>query len=145
LQKDWDTKKMNNPDLEELKAGVREYRELDNQIREINKNVYNLRERRKIVEMQIADLLKTQQFQQHKLLALEDGSKIKIQRPTEWYKPWSLSKYDLTNFLDIYFHGTNNPNYVDCLAFIVERKKQELVSNEFKLTRIVPDENVENE
>jgi hypothetical protein len=136
---------MNNPDLEELKGIVREYRDIDNQIREINKNVYNLREQRKIKEMEIADILKTAQFQHHKILALEDGSKIRIQRPNEWSKSWSLSVKDLLNLLHSYFEGRNNPNASDCFGFIVEEHKKKLTTNEFKLTRIVEDENVENE
>lgn len=134
-----------NRDIEELKVCVRRYRDLDNQIREINKNVNTLRERRKITELEIADFLKSPQFSQHNVLALEDGSRIKVQRPEQWSKSWSLSKGDLSRALDAYFGSTNTPNSADCLKFIVNKQKQESVSNEFKLTRIIEDENVDNE
>jgi hypothetical protein len=130
---------------EELKVSVRRYRDIDNQIREINKTVYQLRENRKIIEMEVVDLLKTPYFAQHKILALEDGSKIKIQRPTEWTKPWSLSKKDLLHLLQSYFQGTNNPNASGCFNYILEQHQQDLTTNEFKLTRFVSDENVDNE
>lgn len=134
-----------NRDTEELKISVRRYRDLDNQIREINKNVNTLRERRKIIELEIADFLKSPQFSQHNIIALEDGSRIKVQRPEQWSKSWSLSKGDLSEYLESYFQSTNNPNADDCFKFIVKQQKQESVANEFKLTRIVADENVDNE
>lgn len=129
-------------DIEELKACVRRYRDIDNQIREINKNVNILRERRKITELEIADYLKIAKFSQHNILALEDGSRIKVQRPSQWSKPWSLSKKDLFEYLQEYFHSENKG---DCFEFIVKRQKENSVSNEFKLTRIIEDENVDNE
>lgn len=132
-------------DIEELKACVRRYRDIDNQIREVNKNVNILRERRKITELEISDYLKIPKFSQHNVLALEDGSRIKVQRPTQWSKPWSLSKGELSRVLDAYFGSTNQPNSADCLKFIVNKQKQDSVSNEFKLTRIIEDENVDNE
>ena len=134
-----------NQDMEELKVVIRRYRDLDNQIREINKNVHELRERRKISELEIADYLKTPQFSQHNVLALEDGSRIKVQRPTQWSKTWSLSKKDLGGYLTAYFEQTNNPRASDCFHFIVNLQKEHSVSNEFKITRIVEDENVDNE
>lgn len=96
--------------MEELKTCVRRYRDLDNQIREINKNVGTLRERRKIVELEIGDFLKSPQFSQHNILALEDGSRINVQRPQQWSKPWSLSKKSLGEHLVNYFAMSRNPS-----------------------------------
>ena len=131
--------------MEELKTCVRRYRDLDNQIREINKNVGTLRERRKIVELEIADFLKSPQFSQHSILALEDGSKINVQRPQQWSKPWSLSKKNLGDHLANYFAMTRTPNASECFAYIISKEKEQSVANEFKLTRVVSDENVDNE
>ena len=131
--------------VEELKTSVRRYRDLDNQIREINKNVFNLREKRKIAEMEISDYLKCPEFQQHNVLALEDGSKINIQRPTQWSKPWTMSKKSLNEHLKNYFAVAKNPTADDCFAYILSKEKEQLVSTEFKLTRVVSDENLDNE
>lgn len=131
--------------LEELKTCVRRYRDLDNQIREINKNVSNLRERRKIAEMEISDYLQTPQFVQHSTLALEDGSAINIQRPQQWSKPWTMSKKNLNEYLKNYFALTTNPNASECFAYILSKEKDQLISNEFKLTRVIKDENLDNE
>lgn len=131
--------------IEELKTSVRRYRDLDNQIRDINKNVFNLREKRKIAEMEISDYLKGPEFQQHSVLALEDGSKITIQRPQQWSKPWTMPRKTLSEHLKTYFATTQRPSADECFAYIVAREKEQLVSNEFKLTRVVSDENVDNE
>jgi hypothetical protein len=131
--------------MEELKTCVRRYRDLDNQIRDINKNVGTLREKRKIVELEIADFLKSPQFSQHSILALEDGSKINIQRPAQWSKPWSLSKKSLEEHLTNYFALVRTPNAKECLAYVIMKEKEQLVANEFKLTRVVKDENIDIE
>ena len=130
---------------EELKSSVKIYRDLDDQIRELNKRATPLRERRKIAEMEIADYLKAPQFSQHNLITLEDGSKIKIQRPQQWSKTWSVSKGNLEEYLKSYFANSANPNYKECFTFIVKKQKEDSVSNEFKLTRFISDENVDNE
>lgn len=131
----------------ELKNSLKLYRELDDQLRELNKIVYDLRERRKIKELELADILKSPQLSQINALKLEnDSSTIKIQRPGTYSKPWSLSKRDLQNYIDHYFENVGpNANREDCFAFIVQRQKEDSVSNEFKLTRIIPNENMENE
>lgn len=130
---------------QELKNSVRRFRDLDDEIRGINKRVYELREKRKISEMEIADYLKSPVFSAHTVMELEDGSRIKIQRPQTWSKGWSLSKKDLAVYVANYFANTRTPNADDCLKYIVQQEKANSVSNEFKLTRFVRDENIENE
>jgi hypothetical protein len=129
----------------ELKECVARYRELDNQIREVNKSASTLREKRKITEMEISDYLKIPEFSQHNLISLDDGSKIKIQRPQQWSKSWSISKGDLGRYLKDYFENHGDSNAVDCFTYISKRQKEDAVSNEFKLTRFISDENVDNE
>jgi hypothetical protein len=131
--------------VQELKTSVRRYRDLDDQIRPINKQLYELREKRKIAEMEIADYLKSPLFAQHSVMELEDGSRIKIQRPQTWSKGWSLSKKDLSVHIASYFMSTRNPNADDCYKYIVQQEKAGSVGNEFKLTRFIRDENIENE
>lgn len=131
--------------IEELKTCVRRYRDLDNQIRDINKNVFTLREKRKIAEMEISDYLRAPEFQQHSVLALEDGSKITIQRPQQWSKPWTMSRKTLNEHLKNYFATTQHANADECFSYIVAKEKEQMISNEFKLTRIVSDENLDNE
>jgi hypothetical protein len=130
---------------QELKTSVRRFRDLDDEIRVINKRVFDLREKRKIAEMEIADYLKSSHFSQHNVMELEDGSRIKIQRPQTWSKGWSLSKKDLASYVANYFATTRSPTADDCFKYIVQEEKSRSIANEFKLTRFIRDENIENE
>lgn len=131
--------------MEDLRRTMRDYRRLDDAIRELNKQTNNLREERKIRELELGDILKSPEFQTFNVLKVEDdGSTIRVQRPNTWYKPWSLSKNSLQNYLDHYFE-TSGPraNREDCFRFIVEQQKRDALSEEFKLTRVVPDGEIE--
>ena len=132
----------------ELKNCLRQYRELDDQVRNVNKLAYDLREKRKIVELQMSDILKTPQLSQVNTLKLEnDNSTIRILRPGAYYKPWSLSKKDLQNYIDHYFENAGQrANAKECFNFIVENQKDNSVEMEdFKFTRNIPSENVDSE
>lgn len=131
----------------ELKGCLNKYRNLDDQVRQLNKSVTELRERRKIVELEMADILKTPYMSQVGVLKLEnDSSSIKIQRPGSYCKPWSLSKRDLQNYIDHYFENAGpNANRNGCFEFIVEQQKNNSVESDFKFVRTIPNENVDVE
>lgn len=121
----------------ELVQCVRKYRILDDKLKELNKDVYKLREDRKILEMEMSDLLKVPQFATiNKLEINDDKSVIKIQRPDMWSKPWSLSAKELKNLLEEYFKTVGPYNAEGAHAFIVDRRKSDLVSSEFSFNRI---------
>jgi phage pi2 protein 07 len=121
---------------------MRSYRELDDAIRQLNKQVATLRQERKIAEIELGDILKSPQFQEFTILKVEDdGSTIKVQRPNTWYKGWSLSKRDLGNYIDHYFENAGAAaNREDCLKFIVDQQKRDSLSDDFKLSRSFPNE-----
>ena len=129
--------------MEDLRRTMRAYRQLDDAIRELNKQVGTLREERKVKELELGDILKDPQFQAFNVLKVEDdGSTIRVQRPNTWYKGWSLSKRDLQNYIDHYFENAgSNANRADCFMFIVEQQKRASLADEFKLTRSVQDGN----
>ncbi len=131
----------------ELKSCLKQYRDLDDQVRQVNKLVYDLREKRKIVELQMTDILKTPEMSQVGVLKLEnDNSVIKIQRPGTYYRPWSLSKKDLQNYIDHYFENAGQyPNRKDCFEFILQQQKANSVDTDFKFTRNIPSENLDSE
>lgn len=127
--------------INDLKRCIKQYRTVDDDLRKLNKAVYDKRESRKIVEMEIADLVKLPEFNNFKKLKIEeDGSTITVQRPNEWSKPWTLSKKDLKDLLERYFESTNFPSAEKCSEFIVEAQKRKLVASEFNFSRIVPEE-----
>jgi phage pi2 protein 07 len=128
--------------MEDLRRVMRNYRQLDDAIRELNNQVTPLRRERKIVEIELGDILRTPQFQAYNVLKVEDdGSTIKVYRPNTWWKPWSLSKRELETYLRDYFEKAgSNANREDCFNFIVDQQKHASVADDFKMTRRVPNE-----
>ena len=129
--------------MQDLKTYIKEYRNIDDEVRRANKVVSELRDSRKTIESQITTILRRPEFAGYDKLKIEDdGSTIKVQRPNEWNKPWSLSKKDLQDALKEY-RGPYSPE--SCFDFIVERQKKKLVATEFAITRTVPNENMDIE
>jgi hypothetical protein len=132
---------MSTEAINDLKRCVKQYRDVDNELRLLNKQVYDKRETRKIVEMEMCDLIKLPQFTSvDKLKIDDDGSCIKIQRPETYAKAWSLSKKELEALVGSYFQSTNNYSASSCVNFIVEQRKRALVGREFEFSRIVKEE-----
>jgi len=126
--------------LVELKKRIREYRELDDELRQLNKVIYDKRDARKLVEEEIKEIIKSPSFDSFRKLKLEeDGSTIQIQRPGEYSKPWSLSQKELMVLVTSYFQDNPSPNAEGLTNFIIQKRKQDLVATEFNLTRTVPE------
>jgi len=127
--------------MDALKQYLRNYREIDNELRDLNKTVYEKRDARKEVEKHITQILERQEFVEYNKLKLEDdGSVFRIQRPNNWNKPWALSQKELQKLLDEYFQSNSTKNSEECFKFICERRKKDLVATEFNVTRVLPDE-----
>ena len=127
--------------IRDLKTCIVKFRAVDDDIRIMNKMIYEKRDARKILELEMADIIKTPAFDSFKSLKIEDdGSVIKIQRPQDYSKPWSLSKKELQTLLDAYFASGHSPNAKDCFDFICADRKKKLVASEFSFTRVMPQE-----
>lgn len=124
-----------------LKRCVKEYRDLDNELRELNKKIYDKREDRRILHVEMSDIINLPQFSGvDKLKIDDDGSTIKIARPGTHTKPWSLSKKELETLLVDYFRHSTNPHAQGCLQYILEERRKALVSKDFDFTRVIPEE-----
>ena len=124
--------------VEQLKTRVQNYRDLDNKLREVNAKVQELRKLRSEAESKIVEIISNPDFSQFKKLEIsDDGSMIRIQRPNEWNKPWSLSKSLLKQILDEYYKTTKSPSSQECYEFICETIKPMLVADSFSIERIV--------
>jgi len=120
----------------ELRKHLREYRDADDKLRALNEQVSALRETRREKEGLITELLARPKFATFDKLKLEDdGSTIQIQRPSQWNKPWTLSKASLYAYLRQYFQSTPGPDADSCYSFIETQQKRQLVATEFSLTR----------
>jgi len=124
--------------VSKLRKLTSDYRAYDNELRNLNSQVYDLREARKGCELLIVDILKQDAFKDYNKLKIEDdGSIIKIQRPQMWSKPWSLSQKELKGLLEVYFEAHNLGSSDNCFAYILQEKKALLVADEFAITRTV--------
>lgn len=128
----------------ELISCVRKYRSLDDKLKVVNQDAQKLREDRKIIEMQLSDILKTTGYATiHKLEIQDDNTVIKIQRPDMWSKPWSLSAKDLKQHLQDFWTTSNPKTADDCYAYIVDKRKRALIATDFAFTR-TPMKDIEN-
>jgi hypothetical protein len=127
--------------MEDLKTCIRSYRDVDNKLRDLNSRVYDLRQERRSLEIELSEIVKQPHFNEVSELRInDDNSSIKIQRPG-WKKPWGLSKKDLAENLAAYFKDAGpTVNAADCLTFIIEEQNKKLVSEEFAFSRVVRDE-----
>ena len=127
--------------MNDLKSCIKQYRQIDDEIRDLNKQVYEKRDARKTVEQEIADIIRDPQFNSIKKIKLEeDGSTISFKRPNEWVKPWSLSQKELKELSTQYFTVSSSFNAESLVKFIVDTRKQSLVATDFSFTRTVPGE-----
>jgi len=132
---------MSTEAINDLKRCVKQYRDVDNEIRVLNKNVHEKREARRVVEMEMRDIIKLPQFSSVDKLKIEDdGSYIKFQRPDTYSKAWSLSKKELETMVGGYFQSTNNLSSAECVNYIIEHRKRALVGKEFEFNRVTKED-----
>jgi hypothetical protein len=125
-------------DQRDLVKCVRKFRTLDDELKTVNTRAYKLREDKKFVESEMGDILKRVAFAGiNKLEIQDDGSYIKVQRPETWNKPWSLGARDLQVMLDDYFRGAGPHTSTGCHAYIVNRKKSDMVAHDFSFRRVM--------
>jgi seryl-tRNA synthetase len=127
-------------DQRDLVKAVRKFREYDDKLKELNKEVYKLREAKKLVEEEMAGILKRGPFATlDKLELAGDQSRIVIQRPGTYSKPWSYGQKDLDTDATDYFAriGRSREEAKGFVDFAKARKKSQLVSAEFSFKRVV--------
>ena len=123
-------------DIANLRECVREYTEVDNQLRELNARVYAARDTRSAAEERIIELMKLPQFASINQLAVStDGSTIKIDRPGTRSVPWSLSQAKLHQLLKTYFANDNTAEA--CFRHISDGVRQSPQRETFAIRRIV--------
>lgn len=132
-------------DQRDLIKCVRKYREYDDALKQLNAKSNEIRERRKIVEMEMGDILRRPDFAHiFKLEIADDKSAIKIARPDTWSKPWNLSVRDLTALVQEYFRQPGVKDADTCLAYVVKHRKEDLIAKDFSFSRILPVEDNED-
>lgn len=122
---------------DELKEQLRVYRDVDNEIRKINTDLYQKREERNKIESNISVILEA--YTDIQKIKIDDGSYIRIKRPNTWSKPWVLSKNNLETYLAAYFQKTSTPNAKECFEFITNEVKTNSVSDKYSIERVIAD------
>jgi hypothetical protein len=69
-------------------------------------------------------------------MELSDQSYIRIQRPGDYNKPWSLSKRELQVLLSEFFSTSDPKTAEDCYKYITEKRSKDLVGTELHFTRL---------
>jgi hypothetical protein len=123
--------------INNLKQFVREYRDLDNDLRILNAQVHEMRLRRREVESKMSAILQNESFRSVEKLRIEDdNSMVQIKHPLSYSKPWSCSKKDLTNLINEYF-ARGSFNASECIDYIISEQSKKLISTEFEFNRVV--------
>jgi hypothetical protein len=122
-------------DVQNLRTEVIQYSVVDDEIKRLNKELANAREQRSLIEDRITVLLASPQFVEYERLSVTtDNSIIKIKRPQQWEKPWSLARTSLLEYLEDYFRNEQRPTANTCYEYIILRNKK--VATQFALERI---------
>ena len=123
-------------DVQLLRNEIAQYTFVDNQIKNMNRDLSAAREQRTLIEDRLSVILSTPQFVGYERLSVNsDNSMIKIRRPQQWDKPWSLSRSGLRELLIEYFRDEPNPTAIGCFDYIVLRNSKKSVT--FAFERIV--------
>jgi len=124
-------------DVTNLRQAVMRYKTIDDQIRELNKQAYSLREERNIAALEITDIIRQPAYAAYTKLDIpEDGSRIKIIKPG-WTSEWSLSTTKLYQYIIQYFASTSAPSASDCYLYICDVNWKSLRKNEYLIERLV--------
>ena len=125
-------------DVANLRAAVMRYKAVDDQLRDLNKQVNPLREQRKLIEAEMIDILRQPAYAAYtKLDIREDGSSIRIKKPDTWSAPWSLSKSKLLDYLRVHFRDTPQ-KATELYEYILNGQRESLRQNTFSIERVVP-------
>lgn len=120
--------------MEEFKQVLNDYENLDKLIKNKNAEIYDLREQKKIKELELVDFLKTPEFSTFQRIERPNGTVITISRPQTWSKSTTISKSNLWEKLGRYFQNPyGEKNAKSCYDFIMNEVKQESRSNEYKI------------
>ena len=116
-----------------LKVCVKQYRDLDNELIEMNKKIYEKRDERRRIEAQMSDLMKLEEFSEVNNFDINDGTMITIKKPGTYSKSWGLSKKDLKEYLLSCLDGKKAEEVYE---YILKKHQQKLVATDYDFVRI---------
>jgi hypothetical protein len=123
--------------VEHLRNAVMRYKEIDDRVIALNRQITPLRDARAAVKDELLEIIRLPAFANYEKLDIrEDGSSIKIRKPG-WQAPWSLPKMRMNELIRHYFDTPAPHNANSCIAFINQRQNAALRKETYDIERIV--------
>jgi len=119
--------------MDELRKLAQDYSTLAMQIDAKNKSVYNDREQRKILELQIIDLMKTPEFSSVRNFQ-HGGFVFKVDPPGTWRDSWHLSRKDLEQDLVNYWNSTDYRSARECFEYVCTHQNLRARDTDWRLS-----------
>ena len=131
-------------EVQTLKTCLQAFRKLDEELKQYNEKAAELRREKKEIEDKMSQILSMPEYSSlEKLENSEDGSILRISRPAEWKKGWSMSKKELQDGLNDYFWVIKKtthepgwePNAEECFGLLVDKQEKKMIATEFAFDR----------
>jgi hypothetical protein len=122
--------------MDELRNLATRYSAIDEEIKEGNKILNNKREQRKILELEIIDVMKSPQFATVKKFQHQSSTFV-VDQPEQWHGSWYLSKADLNNDIVTYLNSHEQKDPEGLYEFIIQRESERSIKSEWRITRHV--------
>ena len=120
--------------LQGLREEMRNYTHIDNRLRELNRQVYALRDERAAAEDRMVEIIKNPAFATVQRLQTADGTaSFRVIRPDEGFKAWSLSKGLLQQYL---IQHLGDERGTECYRFIHNTHQATLKNNSYAIQRV---------
>jgi len=108
--------------LKEVKSCVKKLVSIEKELSELNKSVYEKREKRSLIKDELTQVIRLPEFAQlDKMKVEEENVEIQIIKPGS-QKPWNISKSDLKEYLK---------DYPELYNHILKEQSKKLISQEY--------------
>jgi hypothetical protein len=131
---------------QDLKAELVAYALVDDQVKDLNKRIAELREQRSLIEDRISVFMMRPEFVGFEKMSMNAdpatglaASMIKVKRAGTYEATWSLSRGKLRDLARAYFAGSPDPTADGLYEFILTSNKR--MANTFAIERIVAEPN----
>lgn len=114
--------------MDALKPSLTRYVQINQKIADLNRQINELRDTRRLIELDLAAVYGTTREElPDKIELTQSKMMFVVKRPAQWKKGWTMSKKDLQAYLDEILpeHGE------DVMREIIQRHEPKLVGDDF--------------
>jgi chromosome segregation ATPase len=118
--------------MENLKPIMSKYLNVNKRIIELNRELNELRDNRRSVELDLASIYNQEKDLPSKIELKESQMVFNVKKPNEWKRGWTLSKKDLERYLNEILpeHGP------DVMVEIIKKHEPKLISDDYSFELI---------